>query len=169
MSRTIDDIKMSYQMPLPGWHRVTVIDLIKGVSAKKKTPQIDVILTNGESEFNDTLFVTDKTLTRLVIFAKRICEMPGDTPLPDSDAQAAVVVAKYIMENGKGKSGEAEVVEVSEDIMIQEGPDTGRIKTFKKRKISFSGYRKIQSKTFIPLKHPDLTPSVTTETDDLPF
>lgn len=138
--RTLGDIPIGKGFPAVGKHNCCVLDAIKGVSKQKHTPQIELILSNGETEFNDQLFVTEKTFKRLCLVAQRVCNMPKDTPLPDDDLEASKFLANYIMSNVIGKNCVVTIEENEESFIPTSGPDMGRKVTKKRRRVSFNGY-----------------------------
>ncbi len=140
MSRTLNDFNMQCVFPPPAKYRVSVLTVEKGVSSQKKTPQITVWFTDGENEFNDNLFVTEKAIPRLALFAKRVCLMDEKTALPDSDKECMVVIAKYIMENSIGKKCIVTIEENEESFVITQGPEVGQTRKGKKRRVAFRGF-----------------------------
>jgi hypothetical protein len=142
MPRTVNDFSMQRTFPPAGWYSVEIIGVEKGLSAKKKTPQITLIFSDGESEFDDNLFVTEKTIPRLCLVAKRVCGMDEKTVLPDSDIEAANTVAKYICEHANGKKCRVRIEENEEKYMVESGPDIGQTKSIKKRRVAYNGYER---------------------------
>jgi hypothetical protein len=137
MSRTAGDVPIGSGFPPVGKHVCTVLDVIAGTSARKKTPQIEITMSNGEMEFADQLYVTDKTLSRLCLFAIRVCGMPRGTALPDADSEAVSQVAKFIINNALGKKAVVIIEEKEEKFMPESGPDAGRMVTKKRRRVAF--------------------------------
>ena len=142
MSRTVSDFSMQRVFPPAGKYSVKIVSVEKGFSAKKKTPQITLVFSDGENEFDDHLFVTEKTIPRLCLVAKRVCLMDEKTILPDKDIDAANAVAKYIMENANGKCCVVRIEETEEQFIAESGPDIGQKKIVKKRRVAYNGYEK---------------------------
>lgn len=142
MPRTANDIKFGggYNFPPIGKYPCTVVSVLNDVSAQKKTPFIDVTFSTGDYEFPDQLYVTDKTLGRLCMFATRVCGMPRETRLPDADTEAVKFLANYIMQNAIGKRAIVIVEENEEKYMPTSGPDAGRTLTKKRKRVAFRGY-----------------------------
>jgi hypothetical protein len=140
MSRTLGDIPFGKGFPPKGKHCCTVLDATKGKSKNKGTPQITLLLSNGETEFTDDLYVTEKTLGRLCLVAKRVCGMPDDFQLPDNDLDASNEVARFIMSNVCGKNCVVTIEENDETFIPTDGPDIGRPVTRKRKRVSFNGY-----------------------------
>ena len=101
MSRTVNDFSMKRSFPPAGKYSVKIVSVEKGFSAKKKTPQITLVFSDGENEFDDHLFVTEKTIPRLCLVAKRVCLMDEKTILPDKDIDAANLPVVQIRLHGK--------------------------------------------------------------------
>ena len=144
MPRTLNDIPLERAFPPPGEHPCTIIGVEKRLSEKKRTPSVHLVFSTGETEFDDDLFVTEKTLPRLCLVAKRICNMLPETELPDNDLDAARVVANYILDNAKMKPALVTIVEFEESYIAESGPDMGRTITKKRRKVAYSGYKTIE-------------------------
>lgn len=150
MSRTAGDVPIGGgTMPPKGKYVCTVLNTVSGRSAKKKTPQIEITLSNGEYEFADQLYVTDKTLPRLCLFAIRVCGMSRTEPLPDDNLEAAQQVAKFIMANALDKKCIVTVDENDEKFMPEKGPDAGRVITIKRRKVPMNGYEEYKPKQLV--------------------
>jgi hypothetical protein len=165
MPRTVNDFSMNRVFPPAGKYSVEIIGIEKGKSKKKGTPQITLIFSDGESEFDDNLFVTEKTIPRLCLVAKRVCLMDEKTILPDSDIDAANLVAKFIMENALGKKCIVKIEETEEQYMAENGPDIGRTKTIKKRRVAYNGYEK-----YVPIANePELAGEPQPAGESLPF
>lgn len=166
MSRTVGDIPVGMGFPAKGKHNCIVTDAIKGKSKKKFTPQITLTLSNGETEFTDDLFVTEKTLRRLCLVAKRVCGMPDDFPLPDGDLDASNEVAKYIMANVINKECIITIEENEESFIPTSGPDMGRPVKVMRKRVAFNGYEK-----FVEQEEPHTATNGSTEANDkyLPF
>ena len=138
MARTVGDIPTGgVNFPPVGKHLCTVINVTSGKSAKKQTPQIEVAWSNGEMEFPDQLYITDKTLSRLCMFAMRVCGMSRTEVLPDEDMEAVKHVANFIMKNTIGKKAFVNIDEKEEKFVPESGPDAGRMKTVKRRRVAF--------------------------------
>lgn len=138
---------MGSAMPPKGRYEFEVVGIEKGVSTgEKKTPYIEVTMISSEHEFSDQIYVTEKTLSRLCLFAKRICGMPDTFELPDGDKEASNVVARFIMENALGKCGIVTVEENEEKFMPSSGPDAGRMVSKMRRRVAFNGYQKMEIK-----------------------
>jgi hypothetical protein len=165
MPRTLNDFSMQRSFPAPGKYAVNVIGVEKGLSKKKRTPQITLIFSDGENEFDDQLFMTEKTLPRLCIVARRVCLMDEKTVLPDIDIDAANMVAKFIMENAVGKNCVVKIEENEETIIIEKGPDIGQKKTIKRRRVAYNGYERYVEKQ----QETPTTPNSKPPDDDLPF
>jgi hypothetical protein len=140
MARTVSDVPCGNFFPQKGKHNCIVIGFEKGKSKTKHTPQIELTLSNGETEFKDQLFVTEKTLNRLCLVAQRVCGMPKDTAIPDNNLEAANFVAAFICENVTGKKCVATIEENEETFMSTSGPNAGRNMTKKRRRVAFNGY-----------------------------
>lgn len=163
--RTVDSVSFgSGELPPPGKYGFTVVEIEKGKSQVKKTPfvQPTLLTHNGDYQFVDQLYVVGKALSRLCLFARRICKMPDDFKIPDEDQPAAIEVAKYIMENARDKTGIVKVEENEEKFIPESGPDAGRTITRMRRRVAFIGYEKDEDLDTITEKHQ-------TEDDDLPF
>jgi hypothetical protein len=142
MPRTLNDFSMQRAFPPAGKYSVNIVSVEKGLSLKKKTPQITLGFSDGENEFDDQLFVTEKTIPRLCLVAKRVCLMDEKTTLPDSDIDAANMIARHIMDNALGKKCVVKIEENEEIIMVERGPDAGTKKTIKRRRVAYNGYEK---------------------------
>jgi len=140
--RKLGDIKET-DMPEVGRHNCEIISTKFIESKEKKTPGIEITMTNGITKFTDTIYVTAKTINRLSLFAKRVCEMDENTTIPDDDLQAANFIGNFIMHNGAGKKCIVTIAEYEEKFIPTYGPDMGRTKTIKKRKVAFNGYETI--------------------------
>lgn len=146
-------------LPPKGKYNCVVIGIDKGLSQQKKTPYIEPTLSTGEEDFTDQLYVTEKTIGRLCLFAKRVCGMPDDFSLSDDDKSAVNEIAKFIMENAIGKNCIVTIEENEEKFIPKTGPDIGRTITKMRRRVGFNGYAK-------PSEHG----TIKTATDeDLPF
>jgi hypothetical protein len=144
MSRTLNDMPTAGRaFPSKGWHSCVILSVLKGRSQKKKTPQIELTISNGETEFTDQIYVTEKTISRLALVAKHVAGMPGDYNLPDDNAECANVIAGYIAANITGKRCLVEIEETEEDYVPESGPNMGRKMTRKRRRVSFAGYKRI--------------------------
>jgi hypothetical protein len=142
MPRTLNDFSMQRVFPAAGRYQVNIISIEKGVSKQKKTPQITLVFSDGENEFDDQIYVTEKTIPRLCLVAKRVCLMDEKTQLPDVDIDAANMVAKYIMSNALGKKCIVKIEENEETIIIDNGPNIGQKKTIKRRRVAYNGYER---------------------------
>jgi hypothetical protein len=162
--RTAGQINVGSVMPAPGKYTCVVIGIEKGLSKERKTPFVQPTFTDGEYEFNDSLYVTPNTIGRLCMFAKRVCLMPDDFELPDGDTEAARVLAKFIMENALNKKCIVVVEEQEEKFMPTTGEDAGRTITKKRRRIAFNGYKKYEEQT---RQEDNNEPPL--DDDDLPF
>lgn len=140
MARTLSDIPYGKGFPPKGKHCCVVLDAVKGKSKNKGTPQITLSLSNGETEFTDNLYVTDKTLGRLCLVAKRVCGMSDDFQLPDDNLSASNEVAKYIMGNIIGKNCIVTIEENDETFIPTSGPDMGRPVTRQRKRVALNGY-----------------------------
>ena len=136
-------------MPPKGKYHFQVIDIGKGSSQQKHTPFVEPLLSIGEYDFTDQIYVTENTLGRLCLFARRICGMPDNFELPDSNAEAAIAVAKFIMENAIGKEGIVTIEENEEKFIPTSGPDMGRTITKMRRRVAFKGYDKYEPSTSV--------------------
>jgi hypothetical protein len=151
--------------PQEGKYLVQIIGVEKGVSSKKKTPQINLVFTTGEDCFDDNLFVTPKTLSRLCLVAKRVCKMNRTTVLPDDDNEASIFVAKFIMANALHKQCYVTIESNQETYVVEQGPDIGQTKTINKRRVAFKGYDEyVERQPGEEPKHEQKSPE-----DDLPF
>jgi hypothetical protein len=138
--RTAGSISMGSSMPAAGKYACQVISVEKGTSSKSNTPFIEPMFTTGEDDFSDQLYVTPKTLGRLLLFAKKVCGMQDSFELPDDDMEASKSVANFIMKNALGKQCFVTIEEIEEKFMPSTGPDAGRTIIQKKRKVAFRGY-----------------------------
>ena len=159
---------MQCEFPQPGKYPVSIISIEKGFSSVKKTPQITVWFSDGENEFNDNLFVTEKAIPRLALFAKRVCLMDEKTMLPDDDKECKLVIARHIMENSVGKKCIVTIEENIEQYIVEKGPDVGQTKNIKKRRVAFRGFDRM------PIYTPgedkgEHAPNVEEPKDGLPF
>ena len=165
MPRTVNDFSMNRVFPPAGKYSVEIIGIEKGKSKKKLTPQITLIFSDGESEFDDNLFVTEKTIRRLCLVAKRVCLMDEKTELPDKNIDAANMVAKFIMENALGKKCIVKIEETEEQYIAENGPDIGTRRTIKKRRVAYNGYEK-----YVPIaSEPELAGEPGPAGESLPF
>ena len=128
--------------PPAGKHICRCIKATAWTSPKKKTPAAKLILAtrDGVHQFEDAVFATPKALWRLVLVARRLCGMPPDATVPDDNAEAAKVLARYIVDNAVGKDALVTIEERDETYIVTEGPDQGQKKTVKRRKVGGSGY-----------------------------
>ncbi len=162
MSRKFGDISMEREFPPLGEYPCAITGVKRLISKEKKTPYLELIMTNGQLEFTDNLFITAKTFKRLCLVAKRVCKLPDDTPMPDDDGLAAKELANYIEANITGKRCGV-VIEENEEIYIPEsGPDMGHKITRKRRRVAFNGYKEIADTVDIPGTDVD-------EANDIPF
>ncbi len=144
MPRTVGDVPTTGggSYPPAGKHLCRCIKAVPWISPKKKTPAalLTFATKDGEYQFEDPIFACPKALWRLVLVACRLCGMPKDTPLPDGDAEACKVVARYIVDNAAGKDALLTIEEKDETYMVTEGPEQGQKKTKKRRKVAGAGY-----------------------------
>ena len=141
MSRIAGDVPTGFvEMPPKGKYVCTVLNVVAGKSAQKKTPQIEVTFSNGEYEFPDQFYITNKTLGRLCLFAMRVCGMSRTEPLPDDNLEAAKYVANFIMKNAIDKKCVVTIEEREEKYMPATGPDAGRMKSIMRRRVPMNGY-----------------------------
>lgn len=170
MPRTLGDIPFGKGLPPKGKHNCTVLNAIKGFSSTKKTPQIEIILSNGETEFSDQLYVTEKTLPRLCLVAQRVCGMSKETVIPDSNKEAIIFLASFIMENIVGKNCVVTIEENEEIYIPSNGPDMGRsIKRMRKR-VSFNGYDvSVEAKEQRQPGEESIELPITQQEEELPF
>lgn len=159
---------MQCEFPPVGKYPVLITSIEKGFSNVRKTPQITVWFSDGISEFNDNLYVTEKAIPRLALFAKRVCLMDEKTQLPDEDKECKLVIARYIMENSVGKKCVVTIEENEETYIPTSGPDIGVPKKIKKRRVAFRGYdRYIENEPGQNINEPKLQSN--NNNDDLPF
>lgn len=163
MARTVNDFSMQRDFPPPGKYQVSVISAEKGFSSQKKTPQLTLVFSDGESEFDDNLYVTEKTVSRLAMVAKRVCGMDDKFSLPDGNLDAAKVLANYIFENVKGKRCIVKIEENEEFYVVESGPEAGRSKSKMKRRVAFNGYERYTE------QQSEKPAQTKTPGDDLPF
>lgn len=156
--RTAGSIPMGMNFPPKGQYNCLVVDISKGTSKEKKTPYVEPIFTTGEYEFNDQLYVTPKTIGRLSLFARKVCNMPDDHEIPDDDKDAANALAKYIMENAANKKCIVTIDEFIEKFIPVSGPDMGRTVEKTRRRVAFRGYDRMPENQ-----------SINIDDDDLPF
>lgn len=162
MPRTLNDFQMQSVFPPVGKYQVSIISVEKGKSATKQTPQITLTFDDGENIYSDNLFVTPKTIPRLALVAKRVCLMDEKTVLPDDDMEAANIIAKFIMQNALHKQCIVKIEENEESFIPTSGPDVGKTKTIKKRRVAYNGYERFTGE---PLPQSTTTP----QQDDMPF
>ncbi len=144
MSRTLNDLPSANRgCPPKGEYVSTITGAISGRSKTKKTPQIELTISNGDFDFSDTLFVTEKTISRLALVAKRVANMKEDYELPDDDLECANELAKYIMQNIIGKRCVVVIEENEESFIPERGPDMGRKITKIRRRVAFNGYKEL--------------------------
>ena len=93
--------------------------------------------------FEDLIFVTGKALKRMILVAKRVCGMPDEFELPDSDDEAATLAARFIWTNATGKQAVVEIIDTVEKVLIESGPDAGRFKDFTRKRVAFAGYEEV--------------------------
>lgn len=142
--RTVSSISMGMNFPPKGQYNCLVIGISKGTSQNKKTPYVEPMFITEEYEFNDQLYVTPKTVGRLSLFARKVCNMPDDYELPDDDSEAANTLAKYIMENAVNKNCIVTIDEFTEKFIPTTGPDMGRTVEKTRRRVAFRGYNRIE-------------------------
>jgi hypothetical protein len=138
--RTAGDIPLGREMPAAGEHPCLISAATRGESKNKHTPYVELTISNGETEFTDSLFISGAALPRLMIVALRVCGMPKDYELPDDDYECAEAVADYIKDYAPGKHCIVTVGELKEKYMATTGPDAGRTITKTIRKVTFGGY-----------------------------
>ena len=166
--RTADSISFGGNITPPkGKYACRVINIDKGISQQKKTPFVEPTFSTEsvdyeDYEFTDQIYVTEKTIGRLCLFARRVCGMPDNFELPDSDKEAANTVAKYIMENAVGKMCIVTIEENEEKFIPTSGPDMGRTITKMRRRVAFKGYENYKNES-VPEQQQQIND------DDLPF
>lgn len=158
----LDDFSAIKRFPEPGTHACVVVGRKKGVSEKKKTPYIELTMSDGSSEFSDQLYVTPGAINRLAIVSKHVCGLPGDTDLPDDKTAAAKFLANYIFENVYGKKCFVVIEQYTEEYIPTQGPDMGRKIELKKRRVAFDGYKK-------HVAQPEAEKQVEESQEELPF
>ncbi len=162
--RTVDDVSMGNSFwPPAGKHLCRCTEAKPWVSPVKQTPAVMLtwVTRDAAYQFEDAVFVTAKAIGRLHLVAKRVCQIPGDTELPDDDISAAKVFARYIADNAKGKDALVTIEETEEKIVIQDGPDMGQTKSVTRHRVAFDGY------DVLP-KDDNVSPGEIPE-DDIPF
>jgi hypothetical protein len=142
--RKISDIHEK-EMPSVGKHNCIITSADMGESKNKKTPYLELTMTNGEVEFSDCLFLTPKALNRLLMVSKRVCNINEETELPDNDMEACRFLANYIQDNIIGKHASITIAEFEEKFIPESGQDMGRMKTIFKRKVAFNGYEGVKN------------------------
>ena len=143
MARTLSDMPESggSNFPAPGRHLCRCVKAVAWKSPKKGTPAALLTLATREGEqFEDAVFVTPKALWRLVLVARRLCEMPADATVPDNDAEAAKFLAQHVVDNAVGRDAIVTIEERNETYMVTDGPDQGQKKTAKRRRVAAAGY-----------------------------
>lgn len=143
MARTLGDMPESSKsnFPSPGRHLCRCVKAVAWKSPKKGTPAAMLTLaTRGGDQFEDAVFATPKALWRLVLVARRLCGMPAETEVPENDAEAAKVLARYIVDNATGQDAFVTIEERDETYMVTDGPDQGQKKTIKRRRVAAAGY-----------------------------
>ena len=141
--RTVNDVPMGgNSWPPAGKHLCRCTDAKPWTSPKKQTPAVMLtwVTRDGAYQFEDAVFVTSKAIGRLHLVAKRVCQIPGDTELPDDDLNAAKVFARYIADNAKGKDALVTIEEQEEQFVVREGPDMGQTRTTTRHRVAFGGY-----------------------------
>lgn len=141
MTRTVGDIPTGgASWPKPGKIEARCYKAEKWV-ANTGTKAVKLWWSTEEGhDFTDSVFVTIKAMGRLSLVAQRVCAMPKNFPLPDDDAQAAAVLAKYILENAIGRSAILTIEEQKQEFIHQDGPDVGKKDTKTMMRVAFSGY-----------------------------
>jgi hypothetical protein len=146
MPRTVGDIPTGSNDPPPvGPIEAKCFKAEKWTSPVKGTKAVMLHWQAGDGayEFTDAVFVTTKAIGRLSLVAQRVCGMPKDTALPDDDAQAAAMLAKYILDNAAGRSAIVTIEEQVEEFIYSEGVNVGKKGTKTRKKVAFSGYAPI--------------------------
>ena len=143
MSRTLGSIPVDKSFPPPGQYPCTVTGVHKKVSKNKQTPYLEITLAHGDKEFSDSLFITEKALSRICLVAKRVCGMEDNFELPDEDDAAVRVLTEYIFLNIIGKKTVVTIEENAEVFIPESGPDMGRKVTKMRRRVAFSGYDRV--------------------------
>jgi hypothetical protein len=144
MPRMIGDIPTEIEYPVPGSYKCLCVGC-KRDKAKSGTDKLvlEWMKTDGKG-FNDNIFITGKAVKRLILIAKRVCGIANDFSLPDDDQETAETLAVYIEQNIENKSALVTIEEIEESFMPTSGPDAGRMKKVKKRRVSFNGYEEIK-------------------------
>ena len=155
MPRRLDDIPTGSNWPPAGEYACRCMLVEAGSSARKQTPFVSLTWQTEDAEyvFNDDIYVTPKTLKRLVLVAKRVCNAADEMELPDDDGQAAKDLARFIYDNAQGKRCMVEVVEYIEKYMPESGDNMGVLQEVKKHRVSFNGYNRIPVKTDVPAEN----------------
>jgi len=173
MGRTAGDVPVATGsiMPVVGSHTCRCTGTEVGKSKVKKTPYLRLNwCTRDGQAFYDDLYVTGKALSRLNLVASRVCEIPSDTPLPDSDAEAAKALANYIVAHIQGKDAVVLVEEKDESFISESGDNIGQKVTVKRRRVAFAGYAKYEAANDVPNEAPpDALASDNVDDDTIPF
>jgi len=147
----------------------------KGLSQKKKTPYVRLWWATEEGAyFSDTIYVVGTAISRLAIVAQRVCNIPKEQELPDDKQQAAVTLAKLIMEKAEKCMAAVTVEEYEEEFMVKDGPDIGQVKKIKKHQVSpFAGYKRLNPVEVQPVHNEGMPTSNNApphiDYDQLPF
>ena len=133
--------------PYPREVRAVCCEIKKGLSSKKKTPFVELFWSTPDGAFfSDSIYITGKAISRIAIVAQRVCGVPKDFQLPDNKDEAAIVLAKIVMEKAVNCTAAVTVEEYEEEYMVTEGPDTGKLKKVTKHQVApFSGYKKLSA------------------------
>lgn len=139
--RTANDVgePKNQTWPPAGWCNATCVKAERWKSPKKNTPAVKLFwrTPDGEYEFDDCVFVTERAIQRLNLVALRVCAMPRNTVLPDDNRQAVSQIASYILENARGKQARVLIEQQDVDELDQY---TGEMKKRRFRTVAFIGY-----------------------------
>ena len=160
--------------PPPGWHNCVCISAERWKSPKKKTPAIMLTWQTDDAEhtFEAPVWVTVPAIKQVNAVAVRVCGLPKDTEVPDSDEDALHFLARHIMGNAKGKLAQVQIVESEEEFMDQndQSPTFGQMRTVTRSQVPFAGYKKLEAKAATGLTAAqDKSLDPIGGDDDLPF
>jgi len=176
MPRTAGDIPMpsDNRWPPAGKYLATCIGVRKWRSPNKHTPAVMLTWRTPDDQFNfeDAVYVTEKTVPRLNLVAQRVCGMPDETELPDDNLEAARFLALHIFDHAHGRQAIVTIDEHAEQYMDE---NTGQKKTRTVRRVAFAGYEAVEESTDDSFESPadpggSTAPSPEPdEDDDIPF
>ena len=185
MARTAGDIRTptSIKWPPAGKVLARCVKAERWKSPKKGTlaVMLTFVTSDGQYEFEDPVFVTEKAMSRLNLVAQHLCAMPKSTPLPDGDKEAANQLARYILDNAVGCDAYITIDKQEETFLYENGPKVGQKGIRTRHRVAFGGYDPVDSpvqelaKDELPESElpesqpPDNDPTDDPPVDDIPF